>query len=276
MPFTPLHLGPALAISLPLRRYIHVPTFIIANVIVDVEPLLVLVLGLNYPLHGYLHTFLAACLAGLLLAFVTYFMDRYFSNLWGKLLLTNGHYNLRSYVIAGISGSLIHVLLDSPLYSDIRPFYPLSINPLYMPEYLTWVTMLVYDLCVCMLIIGLTYYYYLVVRVSLVTALRVLGIVYVLISVLNICSSYSVTSLLALLITPLIIGVSLITSTLVSVLHKGSAYMSNLLGIAWSTFMLVSQITFIRTGVIALELLLAISSLLIVHTINIFLIHRSK
>jgi len=48
MPFTPFHLGPALTIGLPLRRFIHAPTFIVANVIVDVEPFLVMVLGLNY------------------------------------------------------------------------------------------------------------------------------------------------------------------------------------------------------------------------------------
>ena len=205
-----------------------------------------------------------------------YFTDRYLSNLWGKLLLISGHYRLRSYVIAGISGSLIHVLLDSLLYSDIRPFYPLSTNPLYIPEYLTEVTTLVYGLCIRMLIIGVTYYYYLVVGVSLVTASRVLGTVYVFVSLLNIGSSHSITSLLALLITPLIIGVSLITSTFVSGLHRGSVYMGNLLSAAWSMSMLVSQITFIRIRMIALELLLATSSLLIVHAISIFLIHRFK
>jgi len=51
MPFTPFHLGPALGLGLPLRRYVYVPTFILANVIVDVEPFLVLFLGLRYPLH---------------------------------------------------------------------------------------------------------------------------------------------------------------------------------------------------------------------------------
>ena len=67
MSFTPFHLGPALGLGLPLRRYLHVPTFLAASVVVDVEPLLVLVLGLDYPLHGYLHTFLFASLTGLLL-----------------------------------------------------------------------------------------------------------------------------------------------------------------------------------------------------------------
>ena len=67
MPFTPFHLGPALGLGLPLRRYMHVPTFIVASVILDVEPFLVLQFGLNYPLHGYLHTFLASLFVGFLL-----------------------------------------------------------------------------------------------------------------------------------------------------------------------------------------------------------------
>lgn len=43
MPFTLYHLGPSLGLGLPLRKYVHAPTFILANVIVDVEPFLVLV-----------------------------------------------------------------------------------------------------------------------------------------------------------------------------------------------------------------------------------------
>ena len=36
-------------------------------------------------------------------------------------------------MFAGVLGTLLHVLLDSPLYDDIRPFYPLTANPLYNP-----------------------------------------------------------------------------------------------------------------------------------------------
>ena len=42
MPFTPFHLGPALGFGLPLRNYLHVPTFLVASILVDVEPFVVL------------------------------------------------------------------------------------------------------------------------------------------------------------------------------------------------------------------------------------------
>ena len=66
MPFTPFHWGPGLLFGLLLLGYMDLPTLFVSSVIVDVEPLLVLTLNLQYPLHGYLHTFLG----GTILAFV--------------------------------------------------------------------------------------------------------------------------------------------------------------------------------------------------------------
>jgi len=64
MPFTPYYLGPCLVIWLPLKKVMHMPTFVLATVVLDVEPLSVLLLGLNYPLHGFIHTFFTAFLVG--------------------------------------------------------------------------------------------------------------------------------------------------------------------------------------------------------------------
>lgn len=134
-PFTPFHLGPALAIGLPFRKYIHVPTFIFANVVVDVEGLLVLVLGLNYPLHSYLHTFLLASLLGVALAVVMFFLERFFQPAYKLFLLeTNNKPRISAFIAAGVLGTMLHVLFDAPLYSDIRPFYPwTTANPLLNP-----------------------------------------------------------------------------------------------------------------------------------------------
>ncbi|NOQ38614.1 hypothetical protein GQ472_07065, partial [archaeon] len=62
MPFTPFHLGPALFLGLVFFRYLNLPAFLIANVIVDVEPFVVLLFGLDYPLHGFFHSFLGGSL----------------------------------------------------------------------------------------------------------------------------------------------------------------------------------------------------------------------
>jgi hypothetical protein len=155
MPFTPYHFGPALGFGLPFRKYIHAPTFIVANVIVDVEPFLVLFLGLRYPLHGYLHTFLLAFLVGLSLGYVMFLLERFLCPLYKLFLLEpDDQLSLKSFLVAGILGTSLHVLLDSPLYGEMHPFFPSTINPLYNPS----VTLEVYSFCVWMGIIGIIIY----------------------------------------------------------------------------------------------------------------------
>ncbi|MGB9786713.1 MAG: hydrolase [Infirmifilum sp.] len=155
MPFTPYHLGPGLALGLPLRRWLHLPTFLLASIAVDIEPLLVFVFGLDYPLHGYLHTFLAAFLYGLLLGHIMLLLEKSFAPLYKLLLLEAGEQtSARAFYAAGVIGTELHVLLDAPLYSDIKPFFPLTINPLYNPT----LTPLIYDLCVAAWLLGILFY----------------------------------------------------------------------------------------------------------------------
>jgi membrane-bound metal-dependent hydrolase YbcI (DUF457 family) len=155
MPFTPFHLGPALGLGLPLRKWLHVPTFIVANVILDVEPFLVLLYGLNYPLHGYLHTFLLSFFVGLLLGYAAFILERFVQPIYKVLLLeSSSSLNLKSFLLSGALGTVLHVLLDSPLYADIQPFYPLTTNPLHNPA----LSIEVYSLCVWMGLFGIVWY----------------------------------------------------------------------------------------------------------------------
>jgi membrane-bound metal-dependent hydrolase YbcI (DUF457 family) len=156
MPFTPFHLGPALAAGLPLRRWLHVPTFIVGNVILDVEPLAVLVFGLDYPLHGYLHTLLLATAAGLLLGAVMFSLEKPFQPLYRKIQLeTSRPLKLKSFLLAGVLGTALHVLLDALLYSEMKPLFPFAANPL-----LNFHTsaLEVYLLCFWLGIFGVAYY----------------------------------------------------------------------------------------------------------------------
>ena len=157
MPFTPFHFGPALGIGIPLRNYLHTPTFIVANVILDVEPFLVLLLGLDYPLHGYLHTLVVAFLVGLLLGYVSFKFERFVQPLYRMFLLEpSGGLNIKSFLVAGAFGTMLHVLFDSPLYTDILPFFPLSANPMYNPS--SSMSSGIVTLCILMEIFGIAYY----------------------------------------------------------------------------------------------------------------------
>jgi membrane-bound metal-dependent hydrolase YbcI (DUF457 family) len=155
MPYTPFHLGPALGLGLPFRKYVHVPTFMLANVILDVEPFLVLQYGLNYPLHGYLHTFLLSFFVGLLLGYAAFILERFVQPIYKVVLLeSSSSLNLKSFLLSGALGTWLHVLLDSPLYADIQPFYPLTTNPLYNPA----LSIEVYSLCIWMGLFGIVWY----------------------------------------------------------------------------------------------------------------------
>ncbi|WP_324736336.1 hypothetical protein VFC49_04385 [Thermococcus sp. SY098] len=124
MPFTPFHFGPALLFA-ALFGYLDFWTFMIANVIVDFEPLLVLILGLDlrygYPLHGFFHTFIGGSLVALALAEV---MTKVYKHLRRKT-------DIRKLRITALSGVWLHIVLDSFLYTDIKPLFPLSWNPFY-------------------------------------------------------------------------------------------------------------------------------------------------
>ena len=128
MPFTPYHLGPALFFGLLLFRRISFPTFVIANVIIDLEPFSVLVLGLDYPLHGFFHSFLGGGMVAALLALAMVRLDNIVQGFVNPLGLGQSFWS-GGFWIASFTGIYMHILLDSPLYSDIRPFYPFDVNP---------------------------------------------------------------------------------------------------------------------------------------------------
>jgi len=132
-----------------------VPTFLVASVIVDVEPLLVLVLGLSYPLHGYLHTFLFASLTGLALGYMMFTLDGFLHPVYRALrLVAEDSQGRKAFIVTGVLGAVFHVLLDSPLYRDIRPLFPFTQNPFYNPN----LSMDVYSFCVWTGVLGVSYY----------------------------------------------------------------------------------------------------------------------
>jgi len=122
----------------------------------DVEGFLVLTLGLNYPLHGYLHTFLSAIAVGLLLGFVMFKLEKPMQPFYRKIKLeTDKPLKLVSFLLAGVFGAALHIFFDAFLYPEMMPFFPLTANPflsagLSMPQ--------VYNACVILGVIGLLYY----------------------------------------------------------------------------------------------------------------------
>jgi membrane-bound metal-dependent hydrolase YbcI (DUF457 family) len=145
MPFTPYHLGPALFIGLLFLHFIDFPTLLVASVIADVEPFLVLVFNLNYPLHGFFHSFLGGTLLAVLLALVMCKIRGRISRALSFFKLEQ-KISFKRILAASHVGVYIHILLDSRIYTDIQPFYPSSYNPLLSTEVLAGLDS--YVLCV--------------------------------------------------------------------------------------------------------------------------------
>jgi len=131
MPFTPFHMGTGILIKAILQGSFSLMVFGWSQIIMDLQPLWVLLNGHGH-VHGFSHTFLG----GTLLAIVSAITGKYLSE-FGLLVLGIAKPNqpIRiSWVVAFVSafvGCFSHVLLDSIMHSDVQPFYPVALdNPL--------------------------------------------------------------------------------------------------------------------------------------------------
>lgn len=128
MPFTPYHMGPGLLAKALLRGSFSLLVFGWTQVLMDVEPLVVMLIGRGR-VHGVSHTYLAA-LPIALLAAVT---GKGLAQSALRLGARGAAVTLPWWVAltSALIGSVSHVALDSVIYRDMRPFDPLSpANPL--------------------------------------------------------------------------------------------------------------------------------------------------
>lgn len=153
MPFTPFHWGPSSWVGLLLFRFINFGAFLVASVIIDVEPFCVLVFNLHYPLHGFLHSFLGGTIAAVLFSMVAYRSQPLTNRVLKPFRLAqDSTYGV--ILFSCLLGVYFHIFLDSFLYTDIRPFFPLSVNPFY-----GWVSLpLMYLFCAASFFIGGLFY----------------------------------------------------------------------------------------------------------------------
>ena len=130
MPFTPFHLGPSSWIGLLLLKIFDFPTLLIASVIIDIEPLFILALSLNHPLHGFFHSFIGGSILAILTAVGMYFLKNNIRKIMGIFKLEQD-LSFKKILWTSFFGVYFHILLDSFIYTDIKPFYPFESNPLY-------------------------------------------------------------------------------------------------------------------------------------------------
>ena len=130
MPYTPFHFGPSGFIGLVLRKWIDVPVFVLANVIVDIEVPVMGLLRMGWPVHRYCHTLLIGAAVGVVWAVAAYPL-RHFFKIIMRVLHIPYETTFRKMVISGVLGVWLHVLVDAIYHGDVRIFWLGNARPLW-------------------------------------------------------------------------------------------------------------------------------------------------
>lgn len=128
MPFTPYHLGPSACIGLAFRKWIDIPVFVLANVIIDIEVLVVNYLRIGWPYHRYLHTFLIGAAIGTIWALLAYPLRNFFKKIMQWLCIPY-QTSLSKMLISGVLGIWLHAIIDAIYHYDVPIFWPSRIRP---------------------------------------------------------------------------------------------------------------------------------------------------
>lgn len=126
MPYTPYHFGPSGFIGLVFRKWIDVPVFVLANVIVDIEVLL----WDKFPMHRYVHTLLFGAAAGAVWGIAAYLLRNYFERAM-RLIHIPYKPTFWKMLISGVLGIWLHIAIDAVYHVDVRLFWPTWARPLW-------------------------------------------------------------------------------------------------------------------------------------------------
>ncbi|MFB6294233.1 MAG: hypothetical protein ABEI97_00590 [Candidatus Nanohaloarchaea archaeon] len=128
MPFTVFHLGPAVLFGLLLYRYLDLPTFVAANVVVDLRAAVIFVGLWEGQIHGPMQTFLGATLTAVVLAAAVHWFYPWIQQVMRQVGLEQVRQR-RRILAAAVAGTWLHVVMDAMLWPDMQPFAPSMWNP---------------------------------------------------------------------------------------------------------------------------------------------------
>ncbi len=128
MPFTPYHVGPGIAVKAALPKKFSLLIFIWAQIVMDLQPLIVILVGRGRH-HGVTHTLIGAAVLGGVAAVSGKFLIEWVLSWWKKkprFVLGWG-----AVLFSAWLGSFSHLLIDALVYPDVDLFWPFTEgNPL--------------------------------------------------------------------------------------------------------------------------------------------------
>lgn len=138
MPITPFHFGLGAALKSLAPRHFSFGVFCFTQVVTDTEVVASMLLN-SFPIHKLFHTYAGATIAGLIGVIVGRPLSRMLKQMWNSWFEAEIDHpffmaekiSLLAACAGAFCGAYSHVLLDSTVHADMRPFAPLdSTNPL--------------------------------------------------------------------------------------------------------------------------------------------------
>lgn len=123
MPFTPIHMGPGLLVKALLQGSFSLMVFGWAQIIMDIQPLIVLLTGVGH-LHGFSHSYLGATAIGIGSALTGKYAAEFTLRRSGRICFLPISWPVA--FVSALIGSYSHVLLDGIMHADLEPFAPFS------------------------------------------------------------------------------------------------------------------------------------------------------
>ena len=133
MPVTPLHLGPGIALKSIASRHVSFTIFAFTQIVIDIEALFYFAQNEGH-MHRHLHTFLAAAIVAAVCAVIGRPICQWLLKKWNghlsfkqkQWLYVEPHISLKAAIWGAALGAFSHIVLDSIMHGDIKPFLPFS------------------------------------------------------------------------------------------------------------------------------------------------------
>jgi hypothetical protein len=133
MPVTPFHLGPGVVLKSVASRHFSFTIFAFTQILIDLEALYFFAQNDSH-MHRHLHTYLGATIvAGISVAigrpicqWLLKKWNNHLSPKQKKWLYVEPAISIKSAVMGAALGAYSHILLDSIMHYDIKPFAPFS------------------------------------------------------------------------------------------------------------------------------------------------------
>ncbi len=162
MPITPFHIVAGFAVKSIFRKYFSWSIFTLTNIIIDTE-VIYYILTIGEASHKFFHTFLGSTIIAIFCAILGIPICEKILEYWNKnlqneksleklsWLATGAKINIASSFSGALVGAYSHILLDSFMHVDVKPFGKnfvgiISIDGLHL-------------LCVGIFLIGLVIYF---------------------------------------------------------------------------------------------------------------------